>query len=209
MSEDVATILLSGGLEPQLVDEITSLGRLKKASAGNVIISPDDQTNEIPIVLSGLLKVLRQDPNGDEVFLYYLEGGETCAMSITCCFEERRASYKVVAEEDSRIWMIPMTYLDSWVVKYPSFRRFVFGSYQLRFEEMLSAIDSVVFHRMDERLLRYLLDTKQAKGTYEIKKTHEQIARELNTSRVVISRLLKQLEREGKIEQYRNRIEIL
>ncbi len=209
MPEEVSSILLSGGLEPQLVDEIATIGRLKKAKAGQVVISPDDQTNEIPIVLSGLLKVLRQDPNGDEVFLYYLEGGETCAMSITCCFEGKKASYKVVAEEDSKLWMIPMTYMDSWVVKYPSFRRFVFSSYQLRFEEMLSAIDSVVFHKMDERLLRYLLDTKQAKGSYEINKTHEQIAKELNTSRVVISRLLKQLEKEGKIEQYRNRIEIL
>ncbi len=152
---------------------------------------------------------MRQDPDGNEVFLYFLEGGETCAMSITCCIEGRRSAFRVVAEEDSILWMIPMSDLDRWIVKYPSFRKFVFGSYQQRFDELLNTIDSVVFTKMDERLYRYLLDAKQATGSFEIHKTHEQIARELNTSRVVVSRLLKQLEKEEKIEQYRNRIEIL
>jgi len=95
------------------------------------------------------------------------------------------------------------------VVKYKSFRKFVFDAYQTRFDEMLNTIDSVVFLKMDQRLYKYLLDKKQASGTFVINKTHEQIANELNTSRVVVSRLLKQLERDGKIEQYRNRIEIM
>ncbi len=209
MTENIDAILTAAGLEPNLLEEITTIGRLKKVKAGLTMISPEDNTNEIPIVLSGLLKVMRQDDNGDEIFLYYLEGGETCAMSITCCLEGKRAAYKVIAEEDATLWMIPMTYMDSWIVKYQSFRKFVFNAYQLRFEEMLSAIDSMAFHKMDERLLKYLLDTKQARGSFEINKTHEQIARELNTSRVVISRLLKQLEKDGVIEQHRNKIEIL
>ena len=156
MPENVSTILAQSELEPKLIEEISTIGRMKKAKEGQVVISPDDQTDEIPIVLTGLLKVLRQDENGDEIFLYYLEGGETCAMSITCCIEGRRATYKVIAEEDSTLWMIPMTYMDSWIVRYPSFRRFVFNAYQLRFEEMLVAIDSIAFHKMDERLLKYL-----------------------------------------------------
>lgn len=209
MSGDVAVLLNSMGLEQPLVQEIMTIGRLKKTKVDQVVISPDLPGNEMPIVLSGLLKVLRQDPNGEGIFLYYLEGGETCAMSITCCIEGKRASYKVVAAEDTTMWMVPMTYLDGWVAKYPSFRKFVFGSYQMRFEELLTTIDSVAFHKMDERLLKYLLDTKQATGSYEIHKTHEQIAKELHTSRVVVSRLLKQLEKEEKIEQHRNRIEIL
>ncbi len=209
MTENIDAVLTAAGLEPNLVEEIATIGRLKKVKAGLTMISPEDNTNEIPIVLSGLLKVMRQDDNGDEIFLYYLEGGETCAMSITCCLEGKRAAYNVIAEEDATLWMIPMTYMDSWIVKYLSFRKFVFNAYQLRFEEMLSAIDSMAFHKMDERLLKYLLDTKQARGSFEINKTHEQIARELNTSRVVISRLLKQLEKDGVIEQHRNKIEIL
>lgn len=202
-------MLLGQGFDPKLIQEITSLGRLRKISGGKVLMSPDQPGTEVPFVLNGLLKVLRQEPNGKEVFLYYLEGGETCAMSITCCLEGKMAAIKLVAEEDSSLWMIPMTYMDSWVVKYPSFRKFVFLSYQARFDELLYTIDNVVFHKMDERLYRYLLDTKQAIGSFEIKKTHEQIAKELNTSRVVISRLLKQLEKEEKIEQHRNRIEVL
>ncbi len=141
------------------------------------------------------------------MFLYYLEAGKTCAMSITCCIEEKKASYKIVAEEDSTMWMIPTSIMDSWVAKYPNFRKFVFRVYRLRFEELLTTIDTIAFHRMDKRLFKYLL--KQALAPFEINKTHEQIARELNTSRVVISRLLKQLEHEGKIEQHRNKIEIL
>ena len=209
MGDTVDILLKNTGLEPKLVEEIMSIGRLKKVKSGHVLVSPDSPGNEIPIVMSGLLKVLRQDPNGQEVFLYYLEGGETCAMSITCCIEGRKALFKVVAEEDSTLWMIPMSFMDSWVTKYQTFRRFVFGSYQTRFDELLNAIDSVVFFNMDERLYRYLLDTKQATGSFEIRKTHEQIANALNTSRVVISRLLKQLEKEEKIEQHRNMIEIL
>lgn len=197
------------GFEPDLIQEILRLGRKRKVAANKVLIETDSQFDEIPFVLNGLLRVMRVNDNGREIFLYYLEGGETCAMSITCCLEGKKSEIKVVADEDSELWMIPMTYLDRWVQKYPSFRKFVFANYQNRFEEMLQTVDSIAFLKMDERLMKYLLDQKQATGTYIIQKTHEQIAHELNTSRVVVSRLLKQLERQGKIEQSRNRVEIL
>lgn len=209
MNELVRQILENANLEPALIEEIITVGRLKKVKADDSVIGPNSELNEMPIVLRGLLKVKRQDSNGNEVFLYFLEGGETCAMSITCCIEGKRSVFMVNAEEDSDLWMIPMNNLDSWITKYPSFRKFVFASYQVRFDELLNTIDSVIFTKMDERIFKYLLDMKQASGTYIVEKTHEQIAKELNTSRVVVSRLLKQLEKEGKIEQFRNRIEIL
>lgn len=209
MEELVTSVLYNSLLEPKLVDEIVTIGRLKKVKEGGVVISPDNNSNEMPIVLEGLLKVMRHDERGNEIFLYFLGGGETCAMSITCCIEGKKKPIYVIAEEDSTLWMVPMTFIDSWIVKYKSFRKFVFDSYQTRFDEMLNALDSVVFLKMHERLYKYLLDKKQASGSFVINKTHEQIANELNTSRVVVSRLLKQLEREEKIEQYRNRIEIL
>jgi len=209
MNELLQHTLERSGLEPDLVKEILDSGRIKKMKAGNTVISPEMPGDEMPIVLEGLLKVMRQDPDGHEIFLYFLEGGETCAMSITCCIEGKRSSFRVVAEEDSTLWMIPMGYLDRWITKYASFRRFVFQSYQTRFDELLSTIDSVVFTNMDERIYKYLLDSQQASGSFVIEKTHEQIARDLNTSRVVVSRLLKQLEKQERIEQHRNRIEIL
>ncbi|MEX0812597.1 MAG: Crp/Fnr family transcriptional regulator [Chitinophagales bacterium] len=195
--------------EDSLKSEIIRSGRLKKSKAGDVVILPNQDSSEMPIVLSGVLRVMRHDENGNEVFLYYLEGGETCAMSITCCIEGRKSAFHVIAEEDSELWMIPIANLDSWITKYRSFRQFVFHSYQERFDEMLHTIDSVVFMNLDQRLYNYLLDKKQTTGSFEIHKTHQQIANELNTSRVVISRLLKKLEKEEKIEQHRNRIEIL
>ena len=207
--QDTRDIFLKAGFEAPFVDELLSIGRLKKVIEGQLLVSPDAPGNEIPFVLRGLLKVMKVNEEDQEVFLYYLEGGETCAMSITCCIEGKPGAFKVVAETDSVLWMIPIAHLDSWVTKFQSFRSFIFSSYQTRFDELLSSIDSVVFHKMDERVYRFLLDTKQATGSFEIRKTHEQIARELNSSRVVVSRLLKQLEQEGKIEQYRNRIDVL
>ena len=209
MEYPVAESLLKTNLEQKLIDEILSLGRLKRAHQGQTIISPGSESSEMPLVMEGLLKVMRQDENGNEIFLYYLGGGETCAMSITCCLEGKKNEFKVTVEEDSVLWMIPMGHLDSWLQKYQSFRRFIFNSYQARFDEMLETIDGITFMKMDERLYKFLLDTKQASGTYVINKTHEQIARELNTSRVVVSRLLKQLERQDKIELHRNKIEVL
>lgn len=209
MQELVHHILSNSGIESNLIEEIITIGRLKKVKAGGEVISPESDGNEMPIVLEGLLKVMRRDQHDHKVFLYYLEGGETCAMSITCCIEGKKKAFHVVAEEDSILWMVPMGSIDRWVVKYSSFRKYVFAVYQTRFEEMLNTIDSVVFLKLDERLYKYLLDKKQASGSFVIHKTHEQIAQDLSTSRVVVSRLLKKLEKEEKIEQYRNRIEIL
>lgn len=209
MDSAIDKALSGSGLEDSLKTEILTVGRLKKVQAGQVLITQGSENHEIPIVIDGVLRVTRHDEKGNEMFLYYLEGGETCAMSVTCCLEGKRSNFSAVAEENTSLWMIPMAYMDEWLTKYPSFRKFIFSSYQVRFDELLSAIDSVAFMRMDERLYKYLLDKKQASGSYVINKTHEQIALELNTSRVVVSRLLKRLEGEGKIEQYRNRIEVL
>jgi len=209
MSQKIEDILKAHAFEPALTEDIKTTGRLKKVSAGTKVISPGIKTQEIPLVMDGSLRVMRHDDNGREIFLYYLDSGETCAMSISCCMENKVSEFSAVAEEDTTLWMIPMPLLDSWVQKYPTFRKFIFNAYQFRFDELLTAIDSVAFMKMDERLYKYLLDKKQASGSYVIKKTHQAIAQELNTSRVVISRLLKKLENEGKIEQKRNRLEIL
>ena len=209
MSSVAEKLLLEVGLEPALVTEIITWGHSKHVKAGQVIIHSDRSSVEIPFVLTGLLKVMRQSPAAEEIFLYYLEPGQLCALSVTCCMEANKTNHKVIAVEDTSVWMISAPLMDSWVSKYPAFRRFIFSSYQARFDELLATVDSIAFNKMDQRLYKYLLDTKQATGSFEIHKTHEQIAHELHTSRVVVSRLLKQLEQAGKIEQHRSKIEIM
>lgn len=209
MQENLRSILAEAGIEDELVQEIEKVGFPKTARSGELIISPGSTSMHMPIVLEGLLSVVRQDEEANEILLYYLEGGETCAMSLACCIEGKRNDFKVTAEDNSVLWMIPMNYMDEWIQNYRSFRKYVFSSYQTRFDELLETIDSITFLNLYDRLYKYLLDKKQATKSYEIHMSHEQIAQHLNTSRVVVSRLLKQLENEDKIEIERNKISIL
>jgi len=209
MNEQLNRVLHAMEIDEALIDEILSLGRLKKVTSGDILIDKYSTSTDVPIVIEGILKVSRHDKDDNVIFLYFLEKGETCAMSISCCIKGKRAAFHVTAEEDCLLWMIPMEKIDLWVEKYPSFRKFIFLAYQARFDELLTTIDGLVFSKLDQRVYNYLLDVKEVTGSYQIHRTHEQIANELNTSRVVVSRLLKKLEKEQKIEQYRNRIDIL
>ncbi|WP_422354381.1 Crp/Fnr family transcriptional regulator [Roseivirga pacifica] len=205
----IADVLHQLGLEDQLIQEIEQVGRQITVATEQLLIAPGMQAREMPLVLSGTLRVMREDAEGREIFLYYLEGGDACAMSISCCLGTQMSEFKVIAESEATLWMVPMVQIDNWMAKYRSFRKFIFDSYHDRFDEMLNTVDSIAFMNMDQRLMKYLLDKKQSSGSFVINKTHEQIAQELNTSRVVVSRLLKKLEREEKIELHRNRIEVL
>ncbi len=209
MVDRITLVLQNLGLENQLVEEIIQTGRLLKVRGEQTLIEPGMEAKEMPMVISGTLRVMREDKDGREIFLYYLEGGDACAMSISCCLGTQISEFKVVAEDDATLWMVSMHHIDNWMVKYRSFRKFIFDSYHDRFDEMLNTIDSIAFMNMDQRLMKYLLDKKQSTGSFVINKTHEQIAQELNTSRVVISRLLKKLEKEDRVELHRNRIEVL
>jgi len=207
--EKLQSILTHLNLEAGLVKEMLTTGHSRQLLAGAPLISPGTTGSHMPLVISGTLRIMREDEDGKEVFLYYLEGGEACAMSISCCMSNHTMGFKALAETDVALWMVPMNLLDEWMGKYSTFRKFIIDSYQARFDELMHTIDSIAFMNMDERLLKYLLDKKQSSGSYIIDKTHEQIATELYTSRVVISRLLKKLEKEEKVELYRNRVEVL
>lgn len=200
--------LFAQQFQPDLVDEINQKADFKQFKVGKVLIDFGAYVKSIPLVLSGTIKVIREDQKGNELFLYFLGGGDTCAMSLTCCMNHKKSEIKAVVEEDVEVVMIPLQYMDEWM-KYATWRQFIFGSYHARFEEMLNAVDSLAFMKLDERLMNYLLDCKQSAGDFSIRKTHQQIAQDLNTSRVVISRLLKKLELDGQIELHRNKIEIL
>ncbi len=209
MTTSFQDLLTSIGFEEGLIAEVLQNGYLLKVKSDMPLISPGTKPEDMPMVISGTLRIMREDEEGNELFLYYLEGGEACAMSISCCMSAQMIQFKAVAETDAELWMVPMQLIDEWMSKYRNFRKFIIDSYQSRFDELLQTVDSIAFMKMDERLLKYLLDKKQSAGSFEIHKSHEQIANELNTSRVVVSRLLKKLEKADRVLLHRNKIEIL
>lgn len=192
--------------EEELVREIGEIGVLKTAKEGEVIMDIDDYINSMPLLLEGAIKILREDKEGNELLLYFLERGDTCALSLSCCLGQTQSEIRAVAEKDTRYIMIPIEKIEEWSAKYKSWRNFVFESYHSRLSEMLQTIDTLAFMNMDERLLRYLQDKAKINQSEKIQVTHQEIAYDLNTSRVVISRLLKKLEIEGKILLQRNNI---
>jgi CRP/FNR family transcriptional regulator len=195
--------------EDKLLDEITSEGKLRSFEKDEIIIDINQELSNIPLVLKGSIKIVREDKEEHELLLYFLEEGDTCAMSLTCCMAQSKSQIRATAESDCTIIMIPKAKMDEWFNAYDSWRRFIMLSYQARFDEMLETIDALAFLKLDERLFKYLLDKVKLSGTTTLLNTHQAISEDLNTSRVVVSRLLKQLEREEKIKLSRNKIEVL
>ncbi|MDH1883114.1 MULTISPECIES: Crp/Fnr family transcriptional regulator [Empedobacter] len=194
--------------EDELLNEIDELGSLIEFKANDVMIDLNQFIKGMPILLSGAIKIMREDFDEGELLLYFLEKGDTCAMTMACCLGDKQSKIRAVAETDGELVMIPIVKMDEWLAKYPSWRRFIFDSYNNRMEEMLVAIDNLAFNDMNERLKKYLLDVASINKGKVVVKTHQEIAYELNTSRVVISRLLKALEKEGFLQLNRNEITI-
>ncbi len=195
--------------EQALLDEIAKVAIYKEFKADDYLIEIGDYIKTMPLLLTGAIKILREDENGDELLLYFLERGDTCAMTLTCCMGQSKSRIRAIAETDGAMLMIPVEKMEEWLTKYKTWRNFVFDSYNVRLNEMLEAIDTLAFMNLDERLYKYLTDKAKVIGDTEIKNTHQEIAYEMHTSRVVISRLLKALELKGKIKLHRNKIEIL
>ena len=195
--------------EPELMEEILTFGSLKKVAAGQQLIEIGELITQMPLLLSGAIKIMREDEKSDELLLYFIEKGDTCAMSFSCCMGGSKSDIRAVAETDAEIIMIPIAQMESWMGKYKTWQQFIFDSYQARMKELLQTIDTLAFLRMDDRLLKHLQDKAKVTGDDHIHATHQEIACDLHTSRVVISRLLKKLENEGKISMHRNDITVI
>lgn len=191
--------------EEELLQEIIDNGKLIQLSADQIMLDKGDELEFIPFVLEGSLKISRDHEN-DELLLYYIEPGDTCAMTLQATSRSRKSEVRVTALEDSTLLLIPKGFMETWMDKYSSWRRYILDNYHSRMQELIETIDAIAFLRLDERLERYLIDQAKLKGTLEINHTHQQIAEDLHSSRVVISRLLKQLELKGRIKLFRNRI---
>lgn len=194
--------------EDILLEEICRVGTFKEVPEGFKMIEIGQYVKSMPLLISGAIKILRDDTKGDELLLYFLEKGDTCAMTLSCCLGETKSEIRAIAETDTKLIMIPIEKMETWTANYKSWRNYVFDSYHTRFMEMLETIDSIAFLRMDERLLKYLKNKSKVNDSDIIHSTHQEIAYELHTSRVVISRLLKKLENQDKIELHRNNIKI-
>jgi CRP/FNR family transcriptional regulator len=205
---DTATTLNST-FEPALIKEMQEFGELKYFKEGDVIMDYGKYIRMMPIVLKGTVKVYRKDEKGKELLLYYLSSNESCSMAYSCCVEAKKSEIKAIAEDDVELLAIPHEKLDEWLCKYPSWKNYIMRSFNERFLELLKSIESIAFHKLDERLIGYLKEKKRLSGSNVIKASHYLIADELATSRVVVSRLLKQLENDGKILLYRNEIKLL
>lgn len=195
--------------EPELIKEIEEKSKIVSIKAGETILDIGQTVRTMPIILSGSIKVTRTSEQGHELLLYYVNPTESCAMTFTCCMQQYPSEIKVTAEEDVTMLALPVAVMDEWIVKYPTWKSFVMKTIRNRFNEMIKAIDQIAFQKLDERLVNYLKEKSKISGSSIINLSHEQIAAELATSRVVVSRLLKKLELDKKILLYRNQIKLL
>lgn len=195
--------------EPELLDEIEAAGKCKLIKQGERLLDIGQDITVMPLIFSGAIKILREDDEGDELLLYFIEKGDTCAMTFSCCLGNGKSEIRAIAESDTELLMIPIEKMDEWMVKYQSWREFILDSYHTRMSELLETIDTLAFMKMDERIMKYLKDRAMVTNDDMIYSTHQDVANDLHTSRVVVSRLLKSLEKEGKIELSRNHIKVI
>ena len=202
-------MILKDIFQSDLVKEIEESGNLKHFAAGEVIVNMDSYIKNIPVVVSGSIKVIRTEEDGREILLYYLTPGESCIVSILAGMKNETSKIKAIVEEDAELMLIPADKAKEWVKNYPDWTDFIFNLYQKRFEELLDVVNSVAFQKIDTRLLHLIKQKTQLYQTKEISVTHQQLADELGITREATSRVLKQMEKEHLVKLSRNKIELL
>jgi len=195
-------------LEPALLSQIEKHGTIKEIPAGEILMRTGQYVKSTMLVLEGMVKIFRENEDGAEFLMYYLQPGEACAISLVCASKMEASKIMAKAMEPTTVLMIPIQLMDEWMAKYKSWYYFVLETYRNRFEELLELIDNIAFRNMDERLLFYLQRHAEVNQTATIQLSHQQIADELNSSREVISRLLKKLEQRKIVSLHRNYIEL-
>jgi CRP/FNR family transcriptional regulator len=195
--------------EPGLLETIDKNAIERIYHPGEVIMRTGQFIKSTVLVLKGRIKIYRESEDGGEFLMYYLGPGEACALSMICALQSQTSEIMARAIEETEVLMIPIQLMDELMNKYKSWYQFVIQTYRSRFDEMLSVIDNVAFRNMDERLEFYLKRHVNETGGKTIEISHQDIAADLNSSREVISRLLKKMEQMGKLKLNRNFIEIL
>ncbi len=194
--------------DPALNAEIEKNARIRAFKKGEVIMKPGDEIIFIPIVIKGNIRIIRQDLDGSEVFLYHLYPGQTCAMSLTCCQSGKKSMIKAIAEDDTEILQIPVKLTEDWY-RFPEWKAYISNNYNNRFAELMQVIDLITFQNMDKQLLHYLQERSKALNTRVLEITHQEISDELHAHREAISRLLRIMEQKKLVKLGRNSIEVL
>lgn len=195
--------------QKELINDIAGHGSIMQAGTGDIIMKTGQYIRSTVLVLAGKIKIYREDDEGKEFFMYYLQPGQACAISMICATRSEASQVMAKVEEDAELLMIPIHMMDKWMAQYKSWYEFVIETYRGRFEEVLTLIDQVAFRNMDERLEFYLKRNYNANNKKSINISHQEIANDLSTSREVISRLLKKMEQRGLVKLHRSSIELL
>jgi CRP/FNR family transcriptional regulator, anaerobic regulatory protein len=199
----------TGAADEELINELKNFGSVKAFDEGEILIEENSTVRHIPVVLKGSVKVLHSDDDLREILLYYLTPGDTCIMSFLGALYNDTSKVRAIVNEESEILLLPVRHLGELTRHHPEWNSYIFRAYHQRFQELLDVVNAVAFKKMDERLFHFLRRKKELSGSAEINITHEELAGELGTARVVVSRLLKQMEREGLVELGRNKISLL
>ncbi|WP_026976396.1 Crp/Fnr family transcriptional regulator [Flavobacterium tegetincola] len=194
---------------PELIAKLYEFGIQKNYKAGSIILNENSHIRSIPIVTKGVMKVIRLEDDGREILLYYIKAGESCIMSFLGGMHNETSKVKAEVEEDAEILFLPMEKVSLFIKDYPQWLDYIFRLYHKRFEELLEIINAIAFKKVDERLLNLLKTKSELTKSKTLSITHEQLANELGTARVVVSRLLKQLEENGELILGRNKIQLL
>jgi CRP/FNR family transcriptional regulator len=194
---------------PELLEKLYSNSMVKNFKQGDVILNESSIIRAIPIVLTGSIKVMRTDDDGREIFLYYIKEGESCIMSFLGGMHQEVSKVKAAVEEDAEVLFLPVDKLTLFIKEFPQWLEYIFKLYHKRFEELLEVVNEVAFKKVDERLLSLLHKKVELTNSKTLIVSHEQLANELATARVVVSRLLKKLEEDGILQLGRNKIIIL
>lgn len=194
--------------DPELLENLNKFSKVQTIKKGQVLFSPGEPLVYIPLILKGVLRILRVNDDGRDFFLYHLYPGQTCAMSINCCRIGHKGMVKAIAEDDTELVQIPTAMIESWL-RFPEWKIFINISYSYRIEELVNLVDLIAFNNMDSRLLYYLEQRARALKTNVLTITHQHIADEMHTHREAISRLLRTMEQKGMVKLGRNTIELL
>lgn len=211
MPREIEEILIDRfpSFEPELIESLAEIGTLKSFHEGEELMRTGQYIRSTMLIIDGMVKLYREGEDGGEYFVYFIEPGNACALSMVCASQQKTSEVMARAIKPTRAILIPIEKMDALMLEHRSWYYFVLETYRSRFEELLNVVDAIAFKAMDERLEFYLKKQAQTLGTNSLSMTHQQIASDLNTSREVVSRLLKKMEQMGMISLHRNQIDLL